>query len=141
MKALDELRERFAGHFDDCYSGDDRDRFFAACDAIEAELAEEYMALPIDLEGKPIHVGDTMIDWKTPRAVAAVSEDSICLAGYEADSYYRMGIARNYRHHHEPTVKSVLAEMLAEWGELPSEEPIDGIIDKYSELLRLKEGE
>lgn len=32
--------------------------FDAACDRIEAEIAERYMELPTDADGKPIHIGD-----------------------------------------------------------------------------------
>ena len=87
------------------------------CDRLREASAEradvtlfgvDYMALPADADGVPIRVGDKVVDWDTPRLVVAVSEDSICLAGYESDSYYRMGIAKNYRHHHEPTVEDVL---------------------------------
>jgi hypothetical protein len=69
-----------------------------------------HIKLPVDADGVPIRVGDKVVDWDTPRLVVAVSEDSICLAGYESDSYYRMGIAKNYRHHHAPTVEDVLRE-------------------------------
>lgn len=37
-----------------------RKAFDAACDAIEAEIAERYMHLPLDADGVPIHVGDEM---------------------------------------------------------------------------------
>lgn len=34
--------------------------FDAACDRIEAEIAERYMELPLDADGVPIRVGDKM---------------------------------------------------------------------------------
>lgn len=37
-----------------------RKAFDAACDAIEAEIAERYMELPLDADGAPIHCGERM---------------------------------------------------------------------------------
>ena len=104
----------------------------------------DYMPLPVDADGVPIHVGDVLVDWETPRPVAAVSEDSICLAGYESDSYYRMGIAKNYRHHHAPTVEDVLREFTDEvWnrcceGATASDSGIDELVAEFAAKLTLR---
>lgn len=34
--------------------------FISICDAIEAEIAERYMELPVDADGVPIHIGDSL---------------------------------------------------------------------------------
>jgi len=86
-------------------------------------------------------VGDKVVDWNTPRLVVAVSEDSICLAGYESDSYYRMGLAKNYRHYHKPTVEDLLREMLKKWGDTPWDSDADdeeeSLIAEYAAKLCL----
>lgn len=70
----------------------------------------EWVRLPKDADGVPIRVGDKVVDWDTPRLVVAVSEDSICLAGYESDSYYRMGIAKNYHHYTPDTWERIIED-------------------------------
>lgn len=113
MSITDELRE-FASH---CAGGMGGDALTAIADRIDEVVVSEYIRLPKDADGVSIHVGDEVVDWETPRPVTAVSEDSICLAGYESGSYYRMGIAKNYRHHHEPTVDDVLFEFARLWSD------------------------
>ena len=80
---------------------------YGLIDLLRQADPDTHMELPMDADGVPIRVGDKVADWDTPRLVVAVSEDSICLAGYESDSYYRMGVAKNYRHCHKPTVEDV----------------------------------
>lgn len=97
----------------------------------------EYTALPLGADGVPIRVGDKVLDWDTPRLVAAVSKDSICLAGYESDSYYRMGVAKNYHHYHKPTVKDVLREFVSEFSRDDTELCDEEIIERFAVKLRL----
>lgn len=49
---------------------------------VERELEREYMKLPISKDGKPICVGDTLVDYDTPRKAVAVTSDSIMMGGY-----------------------------------------------------------
>ena len=79
-----------------------------------SEVAKKYVKLPVDADGIPIHVGDEVIDYCTPRTVAAVSEDSICLSGYEEGCYYRMGIAKNYHRTKPDTWERIIADAIAE---------------------------
>lgn len=107
----------------------------------EDAMAEHgWVRLPKDADGEYIHVNDEVIDWDTPRVVVAVSEDSICLAGYESDSYYRMGIARNYAHYHKPTVEDVLREFAEKItdSQIPNVHPTyEEAIAEYTAKLRL----
>ena len=98
---------------------------------------DTHMELPMDADGVPIRVGDKVADWDTPRLVVAVSEDSICLAGYESDSYYRMRVAKNHRHHHKPTVEGVLREFVSEFNRDDTELCDEEIIERFAAKLRL----
>ena len=79
-------------------------------DEIEREIAERYMELPVDADGVPIKPGDVMMDYKTPRNVVAVAPDSFMMDGYETDSFYRPGLAKNHRHVKPDPVKDLLKE-------------------------------
>ena len=84
-------------------------------DEIEAEIDARFMELPVDAEGVPIRVGDVMVDYKTPRNVVAVAPDSFFMSGYEIDSFYRPGLARNHRHYVKPrTVEDVTNDIANE---------------------------
>lgn len=56
MESIEKLR-------DSCYEDGSyycKDTMEMYCNAIEAEIAERYMELPVDADGEPIHVGDEM---------------------------------------------------------------------------------
>ena len=55
MESIDKLREY--GH--ECCARID-DTVHDLADAIETEIAERYMELPLDADGVPVHVGDKM---------------------------------------------------------------------------------
>ena len=59
IKALDELRE-YAEQCCPAYEDYDA-RMMEIADAVEAEIAERFMELPVDAIGIPIHVGDKLI--------------------------------------------------------------------------------
>lgn len=132
IKAVDKLCE-WANDRLDGYAHADAIRF---ADEIEAETAEmrefcervekaakardelevfgtAYMPLPLDADGVPIRVGDVMVDYKTPRNVVAVAPDSFMMDGYETDSFYRPGLAKNHRHV-KRTLEDVLSDFAAE---------------------------
>lgn len=56
IKALERLRE-FAS---ECAGGLGGDFLSITADEIEAEIERDYMKLPVDADGVPVHVGDTM---------------------------------------------------------------------------------
>lgn len=56
IKALDKLR-KLKGEVVDYRWGVDFDR---AVDDLEAEIAEWFMELPVDVDGVPIHIGDAL---------------------------------------------------------------------------------
>jgi hypothetical protein len=104
MKSIDKLREWSC-----------RTDLHEIADEIEAEIAEHYMELPVDADGVPIHVGDEMVDSKTSRTVVAVAPESFMMDGYETGSFYRPGLAKNYRHVKPRTLEDVLEDYVVEY--------------------------
>ena len=108
-------------------------------DEIEAEIAERYMLLPVDADGVPIRVGDVMVDYKTPRNVVAVAPDSFMMSGYEIDSFYRPGLAKNHRHVKPRTIEDVLADFASKQHGITKEENDALIAECAAEIRELME--
>lgn len=110
MKSIEDLRD-WAKHYN--ATGCRDIRMFA--DAIETELAERYVALPLDAEGEPIHVGDSIeiIGGEYGTAVAIeLCEDggwnvSMRPTGWDTPTLFA---AECVRHHRPPTVEDILRE-------------------------------
>ncbi len=118
MKSIDKLRE----FLKKCESkaGIEPNRFDTywitakACDTlideIEAEIADNYMLLPVDADGVPIHVGDEMFgDCPSGKhvsgRVAFIGENRFMLGNVQ---FYLRG---DYMHHVKPrTLEDVLRE-------------------------------
>lgn len=99
----------------------------------------DYTPLPMDADGVPIHVGDVM-EW-------CDSGDTLEVIGIGGNTLFYIDkdsgecewtAAGDKRHHHAPTVESVLAEMLDVWGELPSNVTNEAIIAEYAAKLTLR---
>ena len=81
------------------------------------KVVSEYVKLPVDADGEPIHVGDSIeiIGGEDGTAVAIeLCEDggwnvSMRPTGWDTPTLFA---AESVRHHHEPTVEDVLREML-----------------------------
>ena len=109
----------------------------------EDAMAEHgWVRLPLDADGAPIHVGDSIeiIGGEDGVAVAIeLCEDggwnvSMRPTGWDTPTLFA---AESVRHHHAPTVEDVLREMLDAWGELPAEETNEAIVAEYAAKLRL----
>lgn len=109
LSAIENLRKEFG-----CVSLHHRDILKAVVDEIKDELEERYMALPLGADGKPIRVGDMVVDYPAPSEVVAVSEDGIVLGGYRGD-HTTCGVvyAGDYRHYRKQTVEDVLEDALS----------------------------
>ena len=91
-------------------------------DAIEQELAERYVELPLDADGVPIHVGDVM-KWANYdedlrpaiRTVDGVGEQTF-FAWNEEGGKYAQYEAHAYRHHHQPDTWERIIEDAAQFG-------------------------
>lgn len=58
IKALDKLRKYAEVHWEPWDAS--RERLNESLDKIEQEIAERYIELPVDVDGVPIHIGDTL---------------------------------------------------------------------------------
>lgn len=138
MESIDRLREHAS-----IYAMEHSKRVLREiADAIEDEVAERYVELPLDADGVPIRVGDVMEEWLTLKATPVA--EVTCLS-VERDGWGVMLCDHSalvapifLRHYHEPTVEDVLREFGAEVEavgglmELP-----DGAIAEYASRLRL----
>ena len=115
-------------------------------DDIEREVADHYVALPVDADGVPIHVGD-MVDEQLPFGgyAAPAPVDTMELSrgagGYgwmvRLDSESGAFInPKLLRHHHTPTVEDVLEEFVARWMETHHDD-IPALKAEYAARLRL----
>ena len=140
MKSIEDLRD-WAKHYN---STGCRDILMFA-DAIEAELAERYIALPVDAECEPIHVGDVM-EWCDPDGEVTVTceVDAVgveCFFAWDgANGRYAQKCANAYRHHHAPTVEDVLREFANEcltYATCVDDHEVADAIELYAKRLRL----
>lgn len=148
LKALDELR----GWIDSLYTPNSAElkvRGESIADAIEAELSERYMELPVGADGLPIHVGDKMeyIDC-APFVVCAVAPGVI-----HAWAETKLGEGKTTEayppaqcHHFKPrTIEDVLREFAFKMNDAYNDPTIGGedredvlsmITDDYAAELR-----
>ena len=121
------------------------DRLKAAVDKREDVTiwGVDYTPLPVDADGKPIHVGDVMENIVCPpvhREVTGVGVE--CFYGWDdGNGRYSQFDANCYRHHHAPTVEDVLREMLKYFGAIEEVTPeVAEYIAEYAAKLRMAEG-
>ena len=90
-----------------------KEQILEITDAIEAEIAEKYMLLPVDADGVPIRVGDV---------VAAQDEQPFEVRAFQLDAFGWFAIERlgshwnvNQLHHVKPrTLEDVLCDALSD---------------------------
>ena len=95
----------------------------------------EYMALPLDKNGEPWHVGDVINYGDGGCKVVYISPTHVRLNSY--DLYTVSVVADKYEHYKEPTVEDVLMVLINEV--CGDSSPDDEIIAKYAAKLQLKE--
>lgn len=83
-------------------------------DLLKQADPDAYMILPVDADGKPWHVGDVTSSIHNERlTVRSISPDNlVCTDRYGCSHTITPPSA--YRHHHAPTIESVLRMFLAE---------------------------
>ena len=140
MKAIDELR----GFLSESPSVVFPDEVSEYVDAIERELEERYVELPVDGDGVPIHIGDKVTQVSDrPTPVLGITyhkstPPSICIE--RGDLWID---ADTLHHYKSPTVEDILRE----FADLVREEQVeraqisDEAIAEFAERLQLKEGE
>lgn len=77
---------------------------------LERELSERYMELPLDADGKPIHVGDEMLDNGSRITVTSLTRDGF----YGGWNVPMRGSA--YRHAEPDTWESIIRDVRAAEG-------------------------
>ena len=103
-------------------------------DAIEQEVADGYMKLPVGEDGEVWHIGD-VVEWcdGMTAEVIAVGDNTLYYIDDGADAV-DWTQADTKRHHHVPTVEDLLRELVHRWGE--STDP-DAYISEYAAKLQL----
>lgn len=116
-------------------------------DAIEQEVADGYMKLPVGEDGEAWHIGD-VVEWcdGMTAEVIAVGENTLYYVDDEEDEVGWTRADTN-RHHHGPTVKSVLAEFAERLYKKPlffnkdsvffDEGHVREIVDEFAEKFQL----
>lgn len=104
------------------------------CDEIEAEIADRYMLLPVDADGVPIHVGDTMtLAHGKSCEVVAVSETQFTANKLGSP---KVVCHANLHRHAKPRTLEVA---LFEFGELvanSASHPCNEDVRKYADEIR-----
>jgi hypothetical protein len=137
MKAINVLR----GFLSESPSAVYPDEVLGYVDAIERELEKEYVTLPKDADGVPIHIGDRVEN--NERVVRIVLTDE----SWEPSVYVEKlpnvlheHFCHEISHYHAPTVEDVLRRFLGEcesasalgYTDMPQD-----IFDTYAAKLRL----
>lgn len=106
-------------------------------DEIEREIAEKYIALPLDADGVPIRVGD-VIQFVNEQGgtgakveVCAISEHYAYYG--EGKHFYKADMCRHVK---ERTIEDVLADFLADIEDPERDELETWVIEKYADELR-----
>ena len=115
MKSLDKLRAFAADPLLGVVSQEQHaETINAIADSIETELAERYIALPLDADGEPIRVGDVMefsefeIEHPVTRTVEGIGQGTFF--AWCGERGYQQHEPKRYRHHRPPTVEDILRE-------------------------------
>lgn len=99
------------------------------------EPNERYMRLPVDADGIPIHVGDTL-EWHDGGRLTVIGIGS-GVVFYDDDDGVQWTMTGNKRHC-VLSVNDVLEEFVGRWLDTePEDEP--ALYDEYAKKLRLKE--
>lgn len=148
MKSIEDLRD-WAKHYNSTGCRDIR--MFA--DAIETELAERYVALPLGADGEPIHVGDVVIAQllfggeSKPLVVdrmelsRGTDGDLWCVALDTDKGCWNH--PSMLRHHHPPTVEGILRDFGVDIAHALDADPDatvpESTIAEYAAKLQLRE--
>lgn len=116
--------------------------FDAACDRIEAEIAERYMELPTDADGVPIHVGD-LIEYGFKGERLEVTHIGLTKHGDPTIAYRRPNgtldsscIGSECRHVKPRTIEDVLRDCCNEWNEHCGNDWEQSVYAKYADEIR-----
>ena len=125
------------------------------CDRLREAAAEradvtlfgvDYVAIPLDADGEPIHVGDVMdTEHFGTVEVEGFVHSAVAFYNYSGQPAYICTAPANTCHHHAPTVEDVLREFADEvWnrcceGATASDSGIDELVAECAAKLQLRE--
>ena len=151
MKALDELRRCFGA---DCMDDESvckqyhncKEHYLSLIDAAESEVAERYVALPVDADGEVIRNDVTLVGSCGQTHVVDVLElhgsGEWTAAEYSTSTH--VSRLDGWRIYHAPTVEDVLREFAAEFvgcANYVDDHEVTDAIAEYATKLQLKEDE
>lgn len=109
IKALDMLREKIQLDVNNPWS-DLKGELLAMCDKVEREVSERFCELPVDADGEPIRVGDTVEYLNGKRDVVR-----FITVNDNEPTFNEMGWIASKCHHVKPrTLEDVLDDFQAE---------------------------
>ena len=132
---------------------DGYDELLDIADSMEAELKHElgtcmqdlassvnaeYIKLPTDADGEPVHVGDELTNGKDMPAKVrcmVLGEDGWMVSTRMFPGHGAVPTA--LRHHHAPTVEDVLREFFSRYVTTKPKDEDDAILAEYAAKLRL----
>lgn len=110
--------------------------FDRAIDALEAEVADRFMELPVDADGVPIHIGDTLEHVPGGWAFTADMLE-IDRWGVHVRMNGQSRIPCECCRHVKPrTIEDVLRDCCNEWNEHLGDDWEHGVYAKYADELR-----
>ena len=145
LKSLEKLRNAMGGYgSSDNYFVTLKDKQFdELCDAIQAEVDEYYMPLPLDAEGVPIRVGDCIAEkpyrpnlGEKPSEIVCMlfNSDGWCVSDRDPFGHWASPIT--LVHVKPRTVEDVLRDCCNEWNEHCGDDWESGVYAKYADELR-----
>lgn len=125
IEAIKSLRKLASDFMSDVYKRDEADYVRKLADEIEAEIESQYMKLPVDADGVPIHVGDMVNGWGTLQMHGCGNQPvhgmylTACFAGnnfeWRIDNDYGFEVEPKDLHHVKPrALEDVLRDV---WNE------------------------
>ena len=161
MSITDELRTEARGFGDYIYTSEKAHRLLAIADRIDVEhesaCAEAYgngvmsvptaldesqwMRLPNDADGKPVHIDDIM-EWPDGRTFDVVGiGDGVLFYVEDGNEQADWTGASTKHHHHAPTVEDVLREFALKVAGEECMTMRTGVVEEYAKRLKLAESE
>ena len=107
-------------------------------DAIQAEVDEYYMPLPLDADGVPIRVGDKLEGWRHPIDQISFAANSIALDNCEGEHVTLHMLETDLRHVKPDPVKELLRDFARD---TCATKLADYDVDEYAERIREAVGE
>ncbi len=103
------------------------------------ELREHSIEFPLDADGVPIRVGDSVeVNGDCRGTVLSIK---LCLDGWWVYANGRSRRPERYRHYHAPTVVDVLREFVSEFNRDDTELCDEEIIERFAAKLKLADTE